>query len=194
MLYARARPPLTVTDKPLTALFRHFRQRYDRPTEEGGHVIYVRFHRNKIGDTKTECYAGAIEAPCFGAVSWRARDKVFVMVSFDSEQYVRAANPVSPAESRWLPPEYASEIESTEDQALINGVVANRVVFRGSSLAVDEKPLRDECWVSYELGLVLLDIEQYPGRLSRWDTVSIEYGEPASSLEINIPEGFTNED
>lgn len=182
---SRVRPPLTLISAPLTALFYHRLKQGD--VEQ---TSYVKAYRNSMGDSRSELYDEGLENPATGMVLWSAADKILSMVSFGSRQLVKMWNPMAPSENDWLPGDDLRFIEKPRERKLIYQIPCHLISLETITLQ-QEKPLRDECWVSFELGLVVLDIVESPGYSFRWEMVDVRREEPTVSFKFDTPEDFT---
>jgi hypothetical protein len=189
-ILSRVRPPLTIVEKPLMASFLHSTKSSVGSGKIGEEIrVYVRSYRNKDGDTRTDLCTDSLGNKISAAILWRASSHESAMISFDERQIFKATRPCYPSETAWLPDEQW-KLKNTNEQKVIHDLVCNRVLLEPGNEA-EEKPLKSECWVSYELGLVVLDIVEFSNKSSRWEVIDVQQVEPAISFEIEVPQDFT---
>ncbi len=191
----RAVAPLTVVERPVIAQFRFTRT---KQAEDGSTIIESalsgRFLRDKRGFTRTEFFdpdLGEKNQRSVGIVFlWNPETHTMTLLSFLDQTAMRVERPNFPQEDRWLFGAMEGPVlgaKHTDEEKTIHGFRCQRVLFepvenRGANS-------RDEAWVAFDWGLVLLDVAKEPGREVRWEIVQAQKAEPPASL-FEVPAGF----
>ena len=186
MLPPRVRAPLTVVGMPVTAEFRSAVAKKGGSGPVQRRVANGKFYRNGRGDTWTEYYADERRETLAMLAIWYADRHESVMVSFGDRTISRTKNPSFPSEQNWLPGGRWT-FEKTSDQRVTCGLSCNRVLIRPLD-AKTEVASPGESWVSFEWGLVMLDVEESQDQESRWEIISVRKGDPDPSLfQLHLP-------
>ncbi len=171
----RFRPPLTIRNHPLYAVFAANLWEKANPWSATFAVI---MYRDARGVSRMD-YGVQQREPGFDLSDlWFPDERRHVFVSHREHSITSTPGPGTPSESDWVTDGFW-RYEWLEDTQEINGILCRSVRLLPSQ-PLPENVTHNECWVSTDLSIVIRDILELEGRSLHWTCSLVQSARPRS--------------